>query len=844
MLTTGAFASITNVWLPPVAHVCGNMNSFCTGIMGNPINNTVLMNTNNINFNNFDVIGAIWWPAGSAATTPAMTGNVVHVNASGLTNIGDIIGASSGPTLALSRSANWNTVNITAAANNIYNGMIIGGESVRGASNNTVNIAAGTFNNLIVGGLIFGDGNSSSSANNNTVNITGGTSFASVNGGLSNTGSSSGNTVNISAGTFSGNIFGGQVTGMHVQAASNNTINITGGTSFQEVNGGFSNVGSSSGNTVNISGGTSFTQVAGGNGNGVTSNNTVNITAGDSFGIVVGGMSRGVAAATNSNVIRIDTGGIFNDQVLAGWASNTGGGTANAGSNRIYISDGTFLGDVRAGTSSGMWGATNDNFIQINGGNFEQVIAGTSVNGTSSNNTIIINGGTFSNNIVGGFTTGTGNVMNNTITIAGAADLTAATLIGGQSNGGGTSANNTLNIETNNVSVVTASGFQNFNFLVYGYPNNALLTATGAVIDMAGANVDVTMAGRSSALAVGDRIELVNNMTGAPVAAGGPLRGGLTMLYDWDVDVVGANLGAVITGKSLNPNTKAFSQSRIAALGMINAGADLVTRDGMASAVDAAKGDGFGVFSSVSYGSMSYDTGSSVDMDNISFIMGAAKGFGSVMAGAFIEAGMGNYTSHNNISGANIQGNGDNSYFGAGLMSRWSATDNIYLEGSVRGGIAQASFDSANLGAGAEFDKSSAYYGGHIGAGYKRGFGRIELEGYTQYILAVQSGTGVTLGTNEEIVFGDAMSSRAVAGVRAKMDSVFIGYSYEHEFAGSADAQISGMAVDAPTIAGGTQIVEGGWGRNFGAFGVNTVLRYHFGVRTGISANANIGYRF
>src|SRR5699024_1021611 len=122
-------------------------------------------------------------------------------------------------------------------------------------------------------------------------------------------------------------------------------------------------------------------------------------------------------------------------------------------------------------------------------------------------------------------------------------------------------------------------------------------------------------------------------------------------------------------------------------------------------------------------GSSRYDTGSHIDVDGVSLMLGAKKRWqlasGHMAFGAFFEGGWSDYDTHNNFAGHAVDGDGSADYYGVGTLLRHDWQSGLYAEGSLRVGRISSDWASSDMGvADASYDIDSTYYGVHVGAGY------------------------------------------------------------------------------------------------------------------------------
>ena len=314
-------------------------------------------------------------------------------------------------------SASYNTVNLQAGS---ISDLVHGGHSSEGsATNNQVTTSYGFENaNSICGGYV----ESGYPASDNTVNLQAGSISSWVEGGESDEGPATNNTVTTSGDFKSANfIYGGYVysgTG----PASYNTVNLQAGTISYSVYGGCFDggddeeaSGSATNNQVTTSGSfKSANYIYGGyveSGTGSASYNTVNLKAGVIPGIVVGGYSH-EGPATNNQVTISDNakfamyvvGGEGADQVSyneVNLAKGSNGQISIDGSYPLELESINLL--VEQGFyPSAVGGTVTNNTVNITGGRVF-ILAGGLVHNTSSiasDNRVIISGNP---NLEGGF---------------------------------------------------------------------------------------------------------------------------------------------------------------------------------------------------------------------------------------------------------------------------------------------------------------------------------------------------------------------------------------------------------------------------------------------------------
>ncbi len=732
------------------------------------------------------------------------------------------------------------TGNIVTVAGDTVPGLVYGGVANianTSVTNNTVNIGGGTVNGHVYGGLSW-----QGSADSNSVNITGGIVHSYVYGGYSNNSTANGNTVTISNGTVNGRVEGGHssndatnnsvtISGGQVGsdviggysysgAAATNAVSITSGTVNNKVYGGRAYNANASGNTVTIGGGTVKNNVYGGDGDTDATNNTVNMSNGSVWVDVYGGYARSGTASSNSVTI---SGGQVDGAVFGGYAEDS-----DASNNSVTINGGSFSSSIFGGNSDD--GTASGNTVNITGGTIDLWVYGGSGNNVTGN-TVNISGGTFGSNSIifaGGGNTVTPTVTGNTLTISGNPDLANASLFG-TNRGSWQTDGNTLNVKNSGMTAKAVAHFQYYNF--YLPPtmtaNETMLSVTNAA-DITGATIGVAINGGTTALRPGDRVTLL--ATGGLTADGINSRAvglqGIARIYDFDLTTDANNLYATASGSPmLNPQTKALSEGQISAAAFLNQGADILSGQGLQNAQSAAAGAGgqTGGFAAMGGSSLRYETGSHVDVNGFSLVLGVARQIAATdstrLSGLFLESGWGSYSTYNDfVNASSVRGDGNTRYFGAGWLGRYQQNNGRYMEGSLRFGKVYNKFDSNDIGTAgtnSRFDISAPYYGMHIGFGKEKDFGNNRKQDvYTKLLWTHQNGSNA-------IVQGDVFDFGAINSYRWQLGTKWLrktnerttlrtGLAYQYEFSGKANATVNGSAIEVPSMKGGTGIVEVG----------------------------------
>lgn len=642
-----------------------------------------------------------------------------------------------------------------------------------------------------------------------------------------------GNTVTVNSGgaAINGNVSGGWSTGG--DTVSGNAVTVNGGTVSWDVYGGVSNTGNASGNSVTLNGG------------------DVGLN-------VFGGLAAFGTGFANGNTVTVNSS--YTGTLNTIYGGSTGGGDALG--NRVI-----FDGSSSASAAFGVYGG----FV---GG------PGTGI-GNANNNTVEIRGGTVNGMVAGGSVSGTGSAIGNIVTITGAnpLNLSGATLLGGEDFGGSgddVRSGNTLNLHRQ-TTVDNLLNFEKYNFYLPSTlaAGQTMLRVSNTADLGTNANVNVGIAGGSSPLQQGNQVVLIDagTLTGslAKTTADGQGMQGVTLRYTFDLLMDNNQLLAMVTSVGSNPQLKALSEGRVAGHAFLNQGSDLIVGQGIYSLLAAPRYDGeTGLipFAAGQGGWSRYDTGSHVDVSGASMLAGLGwrqpvQGgeAGSFLLGLFFEAGWGGYDSYNSFSNyASVDGDGDISYYGGGVLGRYDfapmGPGNLYVDASFRVGRVSTDFNSSDLrdfaGNDADYDSAAAYYGAHAGLGYLWNINeQASLDFSTRYLWTNQNSDSVKVA-GDRIDFDAIDSQRWRTGARFTYQineyvAPYAGAYFDYEFDGEADASAYGYGIDAPDLSGGTGVGELGLSLRpapDSGFALDLGVQGYMGVREGVSGSLLLKYEF
>ena len=525
---------------------------------------------------------------------------------------------------------------------------------------------------------------------------------------------------------------------------------------------------------------------------------------------------------------------------------------------------------VRVAGGYGAGVTVSGNTITVENSVISGQLAGgyNSAAGEVSGNVVTIGAGTTTNgslDVFGGYSNtenNTTDVKNNTVNILTA--ITLQNLKGGENKSYWAGMNgNTLNIAAAGVQATYFGAFENINFLIPQNigTNDVMLTINGDATNLGGVNIGVGMQ-QGASMTVGDSVNLMKNNSGinnAPTTATPVLttKAPVSLITDKqynfslstidDDKMLVAKLDSITEapaqGESGGENEgdngalsaemvassqrlKSLVETQAAVATVLNSGSDMLADAGFeqagAAAVAADSAGKFAPFAAMGGSSLRAESGSHVDTKgfglNVGFAKEVRRGKSTYLFGPVVEYGRGSYDSYQDNG---IKADGSSSYWGVGLLGRQTNDDGVYYEGSLRLGKVKADYSGNLVDRTAEYDSSSKYWAGHLGLGrvYKLK-GSNSLDGYVKCFFSHQDGDTVTVnlnnGTTDEISFSSTDSQRFRIGARLSHQvnpesSVYGGLAYQYETQGESRATYHGFDTAAPSVKGGSVMMELGW---------------------------------
>ena len=697
--------------------------------------------------------------------------------------------------------------------------LIVGGMAEKGtASGNSVAVddhSAAMAEMMIVGGVGIGASGNGAAVNDHSV-----AAAEMMAGGMAMTGDAADNEVTVSGSSaaMAGMMAGGMAAGIDETGAaaaesraSGNRLGVYDRSLAVPamMAGGMARIGEASDNEMTVSGGSAAAGISG-------------------AGLMAGGMS-GFSSP---------------DDIVEGAEGNVSG-------NRLGVYDSSVIMTGIAGGMTGN-GEASGNTADFSGSHVAAAMIFGGVVGVTA--------------YEGGQAEAAGAARDNTVILAGEADVSGAELYGWRAEDGTTevqeTSGNTLVIDNWSGSVKKAQNFDavRFDSVTWEDGGTVLEATDGEDAMLADAEIladDLVIRGENTPQA-GERMTFIKGTEASAGEQEGPLsftkgtvtRGTVVMEQE-----TAGSLDYVIQTVGLNPQTAAVNRGRLTGAAFVNQGADIAAD--AVSLLDDGYHWGTRTFGAV-YGSRSeYDGAGGIRINGWNTIVGAGNVHeikdGRLAWGVFYENGTGNYHTRNMFNNEIFRGDGSLLYNGGGAAVRLTKDGGSYYEASVRAGtLGNSMTDAVRDGDGNSygFDSDSTYWGGHIGAGRLIPGSRGQWDVYGKYFHSEIEGDAFLMG-GDAYRFEDMTSDRLRLGARYTADtgrawSFYGGAAYEYEFSGDSRMKAGPWEAREESLQGSSVFGEIGvlmrdkdspWSMDFN-------LRGYTGEREGISGMLQLAYSF
>ena len=599
----------------------------------------------------------------------------------------------------------------------------------------------------------------------------------------------------------------------------------------------------------------------------------------------------GKTVQANTNQISIENLNINNNAQIIGGYIWGNGSNGDASGNQLTISNSIFSGDATGGT----------------------VFAGgyASVTGTATNNTVSISNSKLADGVViyGGYVGSASNaalpdsissVTNNSVIIG----ENVTDLNGGRWKAAGILGWNGL-LATGSNSFTTASsfdveefgGFQHYSFILneHSFDSGAVINVTGSLPVYFQPDGDehstVAIGGSNLNLTAGKQYTLIQSAAGfkdndnADIVAGklsDDVKGQLTITSveslarvekstlskdDYDLSIVDGTgneqslvmevTGLPVSSTSVNDQTDTLIESSLSALATAFAADDLFVD----SVLRSRDGKRDGLFAAARAGMYSYDTNTRLETNIVNGLVGFSASLGQSNVGAFLEMGHASYDSRLNSTLGNVRGQGSHNYAGVGVFVDYALpVEGWRLTGYVKGGSLHNDFNAMIVGVDAGYDKSSAYWGAHLGTHYDIDMPGLTTRVFFSYFYDGRESESYEIGGTADIG-GAHIEYDALNAHRVQAGSIFqfkmsdrlrpyLGLTFEQILA----AEAKGTATDAAgkldlrssDLEGSTGILSAGWTymNEPGTFSCEFGLNGYAGTRNGVSGQIQGTWKF
>ena len=598
--------------------------------------------------------------------------------------------------------------------------------------------------------------------------------------------------------------------------------------------------------------------------------------------MMIGGMAMTGDAADNEVTVS------GSSAAMAGMMAGGMAMTGDAANNEMTVSGGSaaLTGMMAGGMAAGGAAAAESRASGNRLGVYDRSLAmsammagGMAMIGGASGNTVIITGGTTVGGeavIVGGIVGVTadesgqaeaaGAARDNTVILAGEADVSGAELYGWRAEDGTTevqeTSGNTLVIDNWSGSVKKAQNFDavRFDSVTWEDGGTVLEATEGEDATLADAEIladDLVIRGENTPQA-GERMTFIKGTEASAGEQEGPLsftKGTVTRGTAVMEQETAGSLDYVIQTVGLNPQTAAVNRGRLTGAAFVNQGADIAAD--AVSLLDDGYHWGTRTFGAV-YGSRSeYDGAGGIRINGWNTIVGAGNVHeikdGRLAWGVFYENGTGNYHTRNMFNNEIFRGDGSLLYNGGGAAVRLTKNGGSYYEASVRAGtLGNSMTDAVRDGDGNSygFDSDSTYWGGHIGAGRLIPGSRGQWDVYRKYFHSEIEGDAFLMG-GDAYRFDDMTSDRLRLGARYTADtgrawSFYGGAAYEYEFSGDSRMKAGPWEAREESLQGSSVFGEIGvlMRDKDSPWSMDINFRGYTGEREGISGMLQLAYSF
>ena len=309
--------------------------------------------------------------------------------------------------------------------------------------------------------------------------------------------------------------------------------------------------------------------------------------------------------------------------------------------------------------------------------------------------------------------------------------------------------------------------------------------------------------------------------------------------------------------EQLNPETGALMESSLSAYGTLFAADDRLVDTGLRS----RNGGHEGVFAAARAGRWHIDTNTTQKTNIVSGLVGYAAKTDVGEFGTYLEMGHSSYKTKTPVDGVMETGSGKHNYAGLGLYANVPMpVEGWQVTGYLKAGALENNFETTLADQKVNFDRTSAYWGVHLGTHYDFETADFRLRPFVSYFYDGRDAetyrqAGHDAVKNAGFRYDMLQAHRVQVGTMAEYhysDRVrpYFGLTYEQVLSAEAKGHASDaegrLKLKTSDMEGGTGILSAGWtyentAKDFSCeFGMNGFA----GTRRGVSAQIQADWRF
>ena len=309
--------------------------------------------------------------------------------------------------------------------------------------------------------------------------------------------------------------------------------------------------------------------------------------------------------------------------------------------------------------------------------------------------------------------------------------------------------------------------------------------------------------------------------------------------------------------EQLNPETGALMESSLSAYGTLFAADDLLVD----TVLRSRNGGHEGVFAAARAGRWHIDTNTTQKANIVSGLVGYAAKTDVGEFGTYLEMGHSSYKTKTPVDGVMETGSGKHNYAGLGLYANVPMpVEGWQVTGYLKAGALENNFDTTLADQKVNFDRTSAYWGVHLGTHYDFETADFRLRPFVSYFYDGRDAETYRQAGHDAVKdagfrYDMLQAHRVQVGTMAEYhysDRVrpYFGLTYEQVLLAEAKGHASDaggrLNLKTSDMEGGTGILSAGWtyentAKDFSCeFGMNGFA----GTRRGVSAQIQADWRF